>query len=159
MATTLRFIEATPTAIFDTLVDPYAYAHWVVGSKEIRGADDDWPAVGSAFYHRVGSAGLEVKDKSEVIQLDPPHWMALRTYVRPLGIAIVAIDIDPHEGGSLVTIHEVPHPGTRLNALSRLLDPLIHLRNIESLRRLDRLVRIRALHPVPVERLLSEPNR
>ena len=39
--------------VFAVLSDPRSFARWVVGSREIRRADPDWPAVGTAFDHKV----------------------------------------------------------------------------------------------------------
>ena len=82
MAITQRVLRASPEAVFAVLLDPYLYSHWVVGSKAIRKADMEWPAVGSAFYHRVGTGGFEIKDKTEVLQLEAPYRIELRTYAR-----------------------------------------------------------------------------
>ena len=62
-----------PARIFAVLSDPESSADWVVGSHSIRDADPNWPAVGSRFYHRVGTGPLTVKDRTEVLQVDPPH--------------------------------------------------------------------------------------
>jgi uncharacterized protein YndB with AHSA1/START domain len=32
-------MSVAPEAVWDVLADPFQYAHWVVGSKEIRAAD------------------------------------------------------------------------------------------------------------------------
>ena len=147
MAVTKRSVAASPAQVFEVLLDPYLYSHWVVGAKEIRGADDNWPSVGSAFYHRVGAGAADLKDKSEVLDLHAPHRIALRTFVRPLGIARVVLTAEPQGNGTLLTFFEEPEIGTKLRAVGRLLDPLIHLRNIEALRRLERVVQIRAAAP------------
>jgi uncharacterized protein YndB with AHSA1/START domain len=144
LAITERSIDATPAEVFEVLLDPFLYEHWVVGAKEIRGADESWPAVGSAFHHRVGGMKAEVKDKTEILELDAPHRIALRTFARPFGLARVIITARPAETGTIVTIFERPEEGTKLRALTGVVDPVIHLRNIEALRRLDRVTRIRA---------------
>ena len=144
MATTVRSMEATPQEVFGTLLDPFMYAEWVVGAKLIRGADDNWPAVGSALYHRVGAGEADLKDKSEILELDVPRLISLRTFVRPLGIARVVIEVAADgDRRSRVSIFEEPEAGTRMRMLSKLLDPVIHVRNMESLRRLERVIRIR----------------
>lgn len=143
MAVTKRTVAASPAEVFEVLLDPFLYADWVVGAKEIRGADAQWPAVGAAFYHRVGAGAADLKDKSEVLELDIPHRIALRTFVRPLGIARVIITAEPSGERTLLTIFEEPELGTKLKALARVLDPLIHLRNTETLRRLERVVQAR----------------
>lgn len=141
MALNRRSFDATPQEVFDALLDARQYPNWVVGAKEIRAVDPEWPAVGSAFHHEVGAGDAVVQDKSAILELDVPHRIALRTFVRPLGIARVEITARAEAGGSIVTIFEEPERGTRLHKIARVVDPLIHIRNIESLRRLERLVR------------------
>ena len=54
MARNETHIAAAPDAVFSVLSDPDAYGDWVVGSRRIRDADADFPAVGSKFHHQVG---------------------------------------------------------------------------------------------------------
>ena len=131
--------SVSPERVFAVLSDPESYADWVVGSHSIRDADPSWPAVGSRFYHRVGAGLLTVKDHTEVLQADPPRRLVLRARARPLGTAKVELVLDPRDGGTHVTMIEVA--GDRLSklALNRLTDPLVHHRNVESLRRLRRI--------------------
>ena len=65
MAQNERVINATPGAVFRVLSDPRSYAHWVIGSIEIRNADPGWPQVGSRFHHTVGMGPLRIKEGSE----------------------------------------------------------------------------------------------
>jgi uncharacterized protein YndB with AHSA1/START domain len=141
-------MEASPEEVFRALLDPYQYPNWVVGAKELRDVDPQWPEVGSAFYHRLGTEVTDIKDKSEILELEIPHRIVLRTFARPLGIARVTISARPAEDGTIVSIKEVPEEGTKLKKITPLLDPLVHVRNIEALRRLERIVRILASRPV-----------
>ena len=139
MAITEANFSVPPARIFAVLSDPESYADWVVGSHSIRDADPNWPAVGSRFHHRVGTGPLTVNDHTEVLQVDPPHRLVLRARARPLGTAKVELVLEPRDGGTHVTMTEVA--GDRLSqlALNRLTDPLVHRRNVESLRRLRRI--------------------
>ena len=143
MAVTERAMDCSPEEVFEVLSDSYLYKHWVVGSKDIRDVDDSWPAVGSAFYHRLGAPGAQIKDKSEVLEFDAPHRIVLRAYARPLGVARVTVTARPSEDKTIVAISEEPEKGTRMRALTRLIDPLVFVRNAESLRRLERVIEIR----------------
>jgi len=49
-------MEATPEEIFAVLADGHAYDDWVVGAKQIRAVDADWPAKGSQSTTRSVSA-------------------------------------------------------------------------------------------------------
>ena len=143
MAVSERTMDCSPVEVFDVLLDSYLYKYWVVGSKDIRDVDDSWPSVGSAFYHCVGAPGADIKDKSEVLELDVPHRIVLRAYARPLGVARVTISARPSGDKTIVAISEEPEKGTRMRVLTRLIDPVVFMRNVESLRRLERVIEIR----------------
>jgi uncharacterized protein YndB with AHSA1/START domain len=139
MARNERLIPASPERVFAVLADPDSYGHWVVGSDTIRDADDNWPAVGSRFHHRVGFGPLKVNDHTEVLESDPPNRLQLKAKARPLGTARVTMILERRSGGTLVTmVEDAGDPLTRL-----VFNPLTHLlvrgRNKESLRRLEEL--------------------
>jgi uncharacterized protein YndB with AHSA1/START domain len=140
MATTRTQIAASPDEVFAALANPENYGDWVVGSGTIRDADPGWPRVGSRFHHRVGCGLLKVNDHTEVLEVEPPHRLVMHARARPLGTARVTIQLIKRAAGTDVTMIEVA--GDRLSrlALNRLTDPLIHLRNVEALRRLKRIV-------------------
>jgi uncharacterized protein YndB with AHSA1/START domain len=139
VATTRTLIEATPDRIFDVLADPETYADWVVGSSEIRDADKNWPAVGSRFHHSVGVWPLRVKDNTRVIAVDRPVRLKMHARARPLGTACVELVLEAHPDGTHVTMNETAGDTLSLVAINPLTDWLVHLRNVESLRRLKRI--------------------
>lgn len=137
-------LPAPPEKVFDVLIDPYSFPKWVFGAKRIRGVDPDWPRPGSAFYHASGAGGeLTVKDKTELITMNPPSSLVLQAYLRPLGIVRIRILLESGRlaGTTLLTIREAPAPGTRLRKVKRLLDPALAARNRKSLKCLDKLIR------------------
>lgn len=140
-------IKASPRRVFKVLVDPRAYAYWVVGSKKVRGADPDWPAVGSAFHHAVGFGPLKVKDATRVEALRPRRLIALKAKARPFGTARVRLELRRSGRGTTVTMTE--GPGDRVSAIlfNPLVDVLIHARNAWSLRRLKDLAEGRVATP------------
>lgn len=139
MAQNETIIRASPDAVFDVLADGRSYGHWVVGSSEIREVEDGFPAVGTAFHHKVGWGPLKVADETRVEACDRPHRLKLRAKARPLGTATVDLELFPHPQGTRVVMTE--DAGDRLTAL--VFNPLTHLlvrgRNVESLRRLTEL--------------------
>jgi uncharacterized protein YndB with AHSA1/START domain len=139
MATNHIQIAVSPDEVFAALANPANYGDWVVGSDTVRHADPEWPKVGSRFHHRVGVGLLKVNDHTEVLDVDPPHRLIMHARARPLGTADVAMRLTERDGGTFVTMTETA--GDRLSRvmLNRLTDPLIHLRNAESLRRLKRI--------------------
>src|SRR5687768_7541993 len=103
--------------VFEALLDPYNFPKWVVGAKRIRGVDPDWPRPGSAFHHVSGAGGeLTVKDKTELITMNPPLSLVLQAYLRPLGIVRIRVQLDRGSSGdsTLLTMREAPAPGTKL---------------------------------------------
>jgi uncharacterized protein YndB with AHSA1/START domain len=140
MATTRIQIAASPDEVFAALANPENYGDWVVGSDTVRDADPTWPKVGSRFHHRVGLGLLKVSDHTEVLAVDPPHRLVMQANARPLGTARVTMLLSERAGETDVTMIEVA--GDRLSCLTlnRLTDPLIHIRNVEALRRLKRIV-------------------
>mgnify|MGYP001045175109 FL=1 len=139
MARNETHIDAPPERVFAVLTDPDAYGYWVVGSKEIRGADPDWPQPGSQFHHTVGFGPFTVQDATRVELYEPPRRLRLRAKARPLGTARVTMELKPADGGTDVTMIE--DPADPLTAI--VFNPLTHLlvrgRNVESLRRLKQL--------------------
>ena len=139
MASNRIFIAVPPTGVFDVLADPRTYAEWVVGSREIRAADETWPTPGSAFDHSVGRAPLVIKDDTSVVDSQPPVMLELRARARPLPTARITLHLQPYGRGTRVTMIEEPTS----RVLAAVGGPLLHaatrLRNRESLRRLKAL--------------------
>jgi uncharacterized protein YndB with AHSA1/START domain len=135
-------LAAAPDEIFAVLLSPACYPKWVVGTKEVVAVDPDWPAAGARFHHHVGAVG-EIADSSEIVSVDAPHSLQLEVRFRPLGVALVTIDITPlGDGHSRVTLFETPvaGPAQRFDAPLRM---LLGVRNTWSLLRLKRLVQSR----------------
>src|SRR5215207_10106360 len=96
------FISARPDAVFEVLGDPRTYGEWVFGSREIRAADEHWPAPGAAFDHSVGKA--------------PAVMLELRARARPLPTARITLHLQPDRDGTRVTMIE--EPANRLLSLA-----------------------------------------
>lgn len=139
MARNEILIDATPDEVFSVLADARYYGYWVVGSSEIRDADDNWPQVGTRFHHKVGVGPLKVADHTVVEEVHRPHLLKLRAKARPLGTAMVTMEMHPDARGTRVVMIE--DAADRLTAL--VFNPLTHLlvrgRNVESLRRLKEI--------------------
>ncbi len=143
MAVTKMPIDGTPAEVFALLANPYTYEHWVVGCDDIRGVEGEWPAVGSVFHHTVGAGPIKVKDTTKVLEVEPDRRLVIEARARPAGVAKVTFTLEPQEGGTLVTIEEHPVRGVAKTIHNPGQDMLIHLRNAETLRRLDQQVRER----------------
>jgi uncharacterized protein YndB with AHSA1/START domain len=139
MATNHAYIAVAPDRVFAVLDDPALYGAWVVGSDAIRDADPSWPEVGSRFHHRLGVGPLKVNDHTEVLDVDRPHRLVLHAHARPFGSAMVTILVSQRGGGAHVTMIEAAGDPLSWLVINRFTDPLIHVRNAESLRRLKRI--------------------
>jgi NAD(P)-dependent dehydrogenase (short-subunit alcohol dehydrogenase family)/uncharacterized protein YndB with AHSA1/START domain len=134
-------IQASPEEVFAVLSDPQRYPEWVVGAAGIRAQDEEFPAVGSRFHHKVGSWPIGVKDYTEVLELDPPTHLALKAKARPLGTATIELELRGSHAGTEVLMEEVP--GDRLTSLvaaNPVADSVLRVRNAEALARLKRVV-------------------
>ncbi|GAC1376381.1 MAG: SRPBCC family protein [Acidimicrobiales bacterium] len=136
MARTQTTVPVPIERVFAVLADPYRYHEWVVGAKEIRDADATWPEVGSLFHHSVGVGPLTLKDNTQCLEVDAPTHIVLEARARPLGRARVDIRLEQVDGGTRVTMDEVATSPPLMKLLNPVLDPLVHVRNVESLRRL-----------------------
>jgi uncharacterized protein YndB with AHSA1/START domain len=139
MSRNVAHFSVPPHRVFAVLADAECYDDWVVGAKDVRGADPGFPTPGTRFHHRVGFGPITVDDHTLVLESAPPHRLVLRAKARPLGTAKVTMDIQAEGPGSRVTMIEDP-----ADALTKLVfNPLTHLlvrgRNAESLRRLQGL--------------------
>jgi uncharacterized protein YndB with AHSA1/START domain len=135
-------IEMTvpPQRVFDVLSDPRSFGRWVVGSRAIHAADPTWPAPGSVFEHTQGFAPLPlVRDVTTVLASTPPTMLRLRVQARPLTVAHVTLSMVAEGAGTRVVMEEVPADLRSKITMNPLVDPLIRLRNAQSLRRLKRL--------------------
>ncbi len=135
-------IPATPDEVFAVLADARTYEHWVVGCDDLRAVEGDWPAVGSRFFHTVGVGPLKTKDNTKVLEVDPPRRLVLEARARPAGIAKVIFDLRPVDGGQAteVEIDEYPIRGVAKTIHNPVQDGLIKVRNVETLRRLEKQV-------------------
>ncbi|MDQ2621850.1 MAG: SRPBCC family protein [Actinomycetota bacterium] len=149
IARTELIVKAPPERVFQVLADPESYAYWVVGSKEIRDADSNWPETGSKFHHTVGFGPISVKDHSFVEEVDPPGYLQLRVKARPMGTGRVKLIMVP-VGQNQTHVTMIEDAADSLTAF--VFNPLTHLlvrgRNKESLARLAALAEGRG-KPIP----------
>jgi uncharacterized protein YndB with AHSA1/START domain len=139
MATNEKLMDAPADKVFTVLADPESYAHWVVGSNEIRKYDESWPEAGSTFHHTQGKWPLTVKDTSSVIEAETDRRLVLEVRTRPYVIAKVDLELLPENGRTRVRMTEYPVGGLLKRVHNPLLDFLTYLRNARGLDRLARL--------------------
>lgn len=127
-------IPAPPEAVWAVISDPETYPDWLVGAQQMRSVDPDFPKPGAKLHHSVGPAeGLTVDDVSEAVDADPPHRLDLEVHVGPFR-GEVELLILPSPKGSEVRFRE--RPAGAFAALTPVVRPILHARNVEALRRL-----------------------
>ncbi|MBT2502067.1 SRPBCC family protein [Curtobacterium sp. ISL-83] len=144
MAKNVRMLHCRPEDVFDVLSDGWLYTTWVVGASRMRGVDAAWPAVGSQLHHSFGSWPLVIDDATTVLEWDPPRRMTIQPKGWPIGEARVELAVEPHRLGCKVTIVENPVAGPGSLVPGFIVQPLIWIRNRETLRRLGWLAAGRA---------------
>jgi len=135
-----RELDIPADAAFDAIADPATYPRWLIGAQTIRDVDATWPAVGSRFHHRVGVGPLAVPDHSEVIAIDPGRMLRLEVKARPFIAAVVTFHVIGGDRTCVVTMQEEPARRAIGNLVRPVMDPVVHVRNHRSLRRLDTLL-------------------
>jgi len=136
MSVNVRTMNCTPEDVFDVLADAWVFPTWVVGATRMRAVDAEWPAVGSELHHSFGVWPLVVNDTTTVLEWDPPRRMVMKPAGWPFGEALVAVEAKPRGDGCVVRITEIAVRGPGSWIPQPLLDIPLHLRNVETLRRL-----------------------
>jgi uncharacterized protein YndB with AHSA1/START domain len=140
MARTRIHIDSPPDEVFETISDPTSYERWLVGCKEVRAIESEWPRPQSRFHHKVGFGPLSVKDSTKVLDVDPGNSLVLEARARPAGIAHVEFRVEAQGVGTKITLCE--KAGGRMTQLiwNRVVDRLVRLRNERSLKQLRALM-------------------
>jgi hypothetical protein len=132
-------MEVRPTDVFAVLRDGYSYDSWVVGARAIRSVEDGWPDVDAKLHYTVGYGLLRKDDQTQVLAVTPDRCLELRAHAWPAGTARIILEIEPVAGGYLVSMDEYPDQGVAKQLHNPVLDKIIQLRNVETLRRLNKL--------------------
>lgn len=158
MAVTRRTLQATPEQVWAVIADGFTYCHWVVGTSIIRDVDAGFPAVGTALHYRVGRGPLSMDGHTEVHAVEPRRSLRLEAHGWPAGSVDITVTLTGHADATEVAIAEVPARGPAARLHNPAFDRLTQWRNMETLRRLDRLVRRRAAETAPDDRTEGGAN-
>jgi uncharacterized protein YndB with AHSA1/START domain len=133
--------SASREQVWQVLSNGWFYASWVVGASRIREVDSNWPAEGSKIHHSVGVWPLLINDESQIVSSEPNRLLKLLAKTRPLGEALVEIELtdEPDGNGTCIRMREdaVRGPGKAIPRPLR--RAALVPRNRESLRRLSYL--------------------
>jgi hypothetical protein len=137
-------VGVAPDEMFALLLEPYAYPKWVVGTRQIREVDTDWPRPGARFHHSVGVGPLSTRDSTRILASRPPFDLDLEVRFRPLGVARVSLRVsDAGARRCRIALDEEPTAGPTYGLRGRAWDAVVHARNALSLWRLRRLAESR----------------
>ncbi|MDQ0673852.1 hypothetical protein QFZ36_001413 [Pseudarthrobacter siccitolerans] len=137
MSTVSQLFNTPAADVWQVIADGWLYSGWVVGASRIRAVDDTWPQAGSRLHHSVGAWPLVINDSTRVTAAEPEKSLELVARGWPLGEAKVVITLQDQGNQCLVTMAEdaIRGPGKRLPKILR--DPMITVRNRETLKRLE----------------------
>ncbi len=144
MSVTVRALDCTPEQVFAVLEDPWVYPTWVVGASRLRAADPTYPRQGARLHHSIGVWPFVLDDETVVDTWDAPRRMVLEAKTRPFGRERVIIDVKPRGTGCVVRMEEYPIGGPARLIPRPIADLILHIRNVETLRRLEYVARGRA---------------
>lgn len=136
MSRNVRAMSCSPESVFEVLADGWLYPSWVVGASRMRDVDAGWPAQGSELHHSVGVWPALIDDDTVSVEWAPPRRMVMRAKGWPIGEASVTIEVRSHGDGCLVRMTEDAVEGPADLIPRFLIDPLLYLRNRETLQRL-----------------------
>jgi hypothetical protein len=137
MSTVSQLFNTPAADVWRVIADGWLYSGWVVGASRIRAVDDTWPQAGARLHHSVGAWPLVINDSTQVTAVEPGKYLELVARGWPMGEAKVAITLQDQGAQCLVTISEdaIRGPGQKVPKIMR--DPMITMRNRETLKRLE----------------------
>lgn len=129
-------VRASLDDVFAVLTDGWSYAGWVVGASRVRDVDEGWPQPGFSIHHSVGSWPLLIDDTTTVEEYVPLMFLRLRVRAWPTGEGRVEFEATEKDGGCRLVMREHAVKGPAALLPQAALDPVLSLRNTETLRRL-----------------------
>jgi uncharacterized protein YndB with AHSA1/START domain len=136
MFTVTRQVDAPPERVWAVLEDGWTYPSWVVGASRMRAVDSAWPEPGSRLHHSAGIWPAVVNDETLVLECDPGRRLKLQAKGWPAGEATIEVRLEPKGSGTLVTMAEDVTRGPSRFVPSVVRQPVIGVRNAETVRRL-----------------------
>jgi hypothetical protein len=136
MSVNERVVAASPEDVFAVLADGWTYGGWVVGAARIRDVDRAWPRPGCRIHHSVGTWPVLLHDVTTSELSEPPYRLSLEVRAWPTGSGRVDFVLEEHEQGCRITMREKPIAGPAKRIPAAVMDPMLHWRNTETLRRL-----------------------
>ncbi|MEO7428284.1 MAG: SRPBCC family protein [Acidimicrobiales bacterium] len=139
-------IGATRHRVFELLTDPTTYPEWLVGAQRVRRVDPQFPRAGAEFAHSVGASTATIDDTTESLGVREDRHVALLVNAGPFH-ARVDFDLEPGLTPDATSVRFSERPVGPLAIITPLLKPMIHARNLESLRQLAEYVEANPVQP------------
>ncbi len=131
-----RLIHASVEDVFAILTDGWSYAAWVVGASRIRDVDPGWPQPGHSIHHSVGAWPMLIDDTTTVQQYEPLRYLELKVRAWPTGEGKVEFVATDRDGNCHLVMREQTSKGPAALIPEAVIDPVLRLRNAETLQRL-----------------------
>jgi uncharacterized protein YndB with AHSA1/START domain len=129
-----RTIPASRDRVYELLADPETYPKWLVGADHMRAVDPDFPRPGSSFHHSVGKEPVTVDDRTDSLEAEPDRHLALLVHAGPFHARVDFELVTRGTDQTEVRFTEVPVGP--FAAVTPLLRPSLHARNVVSLQKL-----------------------
>lgn len=136
MAENEWLVRAPVADVFGVLTDGWSYAAWVVGASRVREVEEGWPQPGRSIHHSIGVWPLLLHDTTKVEQYEPLRFLQLQVRAWPTGEGRVEFVATDRDGDCHLVMREHVVRGPMAALPQSVVDPLLRLRNHESLRRL-----------------------
>lgn len=133
-------VKRSPEQVWTFLSRGDRYAEWVVGTREIRAVDDDWPAIGSSIHFTVGLGPLVIEDRTTVRNAEPMRMLEMEVHAGRIGTARLLFEIRPWGEHTVVVLDEHPLSGPGAHFHNMLVDLALRFRNRRMLDKLAELV-------------------
>lgn len=138
MSTVTQVFDVPAAHVWKVIADGWLYSGWVVGASRIRAVDDQWPQTGSKLHHSVGAWPLLINDSTSVTGMEHGRELVLLARGWPMGEAKVIITLEDLGGSQCrVSLGEDAVKGPGKLVPKALRDPMIGVRNRETLKRLE----------------------
>ena len=139
-----RLIRCGPRDVFSVLADGNLLSGWIHESSFVDDIDQAWPLPGSQSTHSSRLGPIPLRDRTSIVEWDPPRHVTLTISGRLVGSTVVTLDVEAGANGCLAHISEVVIHGPGLLVPRTLRRAGLHLNNGERLERLARLAETRA---------------
>lgn len=151
MSRNVAIIDAPAETVFAVLSDARRYPEWVLGASRLRTVDDDFPAPGTAFGHKLGLFWpFQFNDETKVVRNEPDRRLTLRAEIGVLGAATVDLQIEEFDSDrTRVVLDETPAMGPLRWFHNPAQDAAFWLRNWISLAGLRWIAEGHATPPAP----------